>query len=99
MASMAVDTLSIARELKAAELSAIQAEAIAAAIGRSAGDSMENAATKSDLKSEATLLRAEIDAMGSRLEAKIEGVQSRLIMWFVGTQVAIGALVVALLKL
>jgi hypothetical protein len=88
MTSMAVDTLSISRDLKAAEVPAVQAEAIAAAIGRSAGDSMENSATKSDL--------AQVE---SRLEAKIEALQSKLIMWFVSTQIAFVAIIAAIIKL
>jgi hypothetical protein len=88
MASMAIDTLSISRDLKAAEVPAMQAEAIAAAIGRSAGDSMQNAATKSDL--------AQVE---SRLEAKIEALQSKLIMWFVSTQIAFVAIIAAIIKL
>ena len=93
MASMAVDTLSIARELKAAELSALQAEAIAAAIGRSAGDSMENAATKADI----SLLKFDLAQVESRLEAKIEALQSKLIMWFVSTQIAFVAIIAAII--
>ncbi len=88
MATMAIDTLSISRDLKAAEVPAVQAEAIAAAIGRSAGDSMENAATKSDL--------AQVE---SRLEAKIEALQSNLIMWIVSTQIAFVAINAAMIKL
>jgi hypothetical protein len=88
MASMAIDTLTISRDLKAAEVPAVQAEAIAAAIGRSAGDSMENAATKSDL--------AQVE---SRLEAKIEALQSKLIMWFVSSQIAFVAIIAAIIKL
>ena len=95
MASMAIDTLSISRDLKAAEMPAIQAEAIAAAIGRSAGDGMENAATKSDL----ALLRSDVAATESRLEAKIEALQSKLIMWFVSTQIAFVAIIAAIIKL
>lgn len=81
---MNVDTLSIARELKAAELPAAQAEAIAAAIGRSVS---ETAATKSDVT------QSEL-----RLESKIEQLQGKLLVWFIGTQVAVGALIVALVK-
>ena len=85
---MAIDTLTISRDLKAAEVPAVQAEAIAAAIGRSAGDSMENAATKADL--------AQVE---SRLDAKIEALQSKLIMWFVSSQIAFVAIIAAIIKL
>jgi len=89
-----IDTLSIARELRAADFPEGQAEAIAAAIGRSAGESMENAATKGDIAQ----LRTEISNGELRLEAKIEAVQSKLIMWFVGTQLAFVALLGAMIK-
>lgn len=82
---MMVDTLTIARELKAADLPPEQAEAIAAAIGRSV---QETAATKADLS------QAEL-----RLEAKIDQLHVKLLVWFIGTQVAVGALIVALVKL
>lgn len=84
MAGMSVDTLSIARDLRAAELPPAQAEAIAAAIGHSIG---ETAATRADLRE----VKLEI-------EAKIEALQTKLIMWFVGTQLAFIALVGAMIK-
>ena len=99
---MAVDTVSISKELKAAELPVLQAEAIAAAIGRSAGDSLENAASKGDialLKSDVSLVRSELMAMESRIETRIEAVQSKLIMWFVSTQIAFVAIIAAIIKL
>ena len=74
---MSVDTLSLARELRAADLAGPQAEAIAAAIGRAV---TEGAATK---------------AMGTRIEA----FRSSMLVWFIGTQVTVGALIVALVKL
>ncbi|WP_156677721.1 hypothetical protein [Sphingomonas profundi] len=89
---MTVDTLSLAKELRAAELSSVQAEAIAAAIGKAV---VEGVATKSDVQ----LLRADLSQAEARLEAKIETVHSRLLTWFIGTQIAVGALIVALLKL
>ena len=54
MAAMAVDTLSLARELRAASVAPEQAEAIAAAIGRAV---LEGAATKADLTSAVSDLR------------------------------------------
>lgn len=81
---MMVDTLTIARELKAAEFPPGQAEAIAAAIGRSV---TETAATRSDVS------QTEL-----RLEAKIDQLHTKLLTWFIGTQVAVGALIVALVK-
>ena len=82
---MMVDTLTIARELKAAELPAGQAEAIAAAIGRSV---TETAATKTDL-----------DVLKQELKGDMDRLHNRLLLWFIGTQVAVGGLIVALVKL
>jgi hypothetical protein len=85
MASMSVDNLTIARNLKAADLGAAQAEPIAAAIGRAVA---ETAATKSDLRE----LKLE-------LEAKLEGLQSKLVMWMIGTQITMAAILLAAIKL
>lgn len=82
---MSVDTLAIARNLRAADLPQPQAEAIAAAIGSSI---LETAATKADLRE----LRLE-------LEAKIEQMGRTLTVWFVGSQIAVGAVIIAALKL
>ena len=82
---MMVDTLTIARELKAADLPIGQAEAIAAAIGRSV---TETAATKADL-----------DLIKQELKADIERARNQLLIWVVSTQVAVGGLIVAILKL
>ena len=57
---MSVDTLSLARELRAAHFEGEQAEAIAAAIGRSV---TETTATKADLAQ----LGAELDRQGGEL--------------------------------
>jgi hypothetical protein len=92
MASMAIDTLSSSRDLKAAEVPPIQAKAIAATIGRSAGDGLENSATKSDL----TQLELRLEA---KIDAKIEALRSKLIMWFVSTQIAFVAIIAAIIKL
>lgn len=122
---MSVDTLALAKELRAADFAGPQAEAIAAAIGRSI---VETTATKGDLKqlgnelqAELRLLRsdlhaeikatdarsigrddqlgAKIDNLASDLRAEIEKTKSSLLTWFVGTQIAVGAFVVALIKL
>ena len=82
---MTVDTPSIARELRAADIDGSQAEAIAAAIGRAV---FETSATKADLA-----------AFRSELKADLEGFRSSMLLWFIGTQVAVGALIVALVKL
>jgi hypothetical protein len=85
MTVMTVDTLSLARELRAAEFAPAQAEAIASAIGRSIG---ETAATKADLRE----LKLE-------LEAKLEAVQSKLVMWMIGSQITMAAILLAAIKL
>ena len=82
---MGVDTLSLARELRAAELPSVQAEAIAAAIGKAV---VETAATKADL------LQLE-----AKLEGKIEQLKATLLTWFIATQLTVGAVVIAALKL
>ena len=80
----------------AAELPEGQAEAIAAAIGKSVA---EGAATKADLESHRVALKADLTQVELRLEAKIEQLQGKLLTWFVGTQIAIGGLIIALVKL
>jgi hypothetical protein len=85
MAAMSVDTLAIARSLRAAELPQPQAEAIAAAIGSSI---LESAATKADLRE-----------VKLELEARIEAVQSKLIMWMIGSQITMAAVIIAAIKL
>ena len=86
---MSVDTLSIARELKASKLPVAQAEAIAAAIGYSLH---ENVATKADLRD----LEHRID---SKIDAKIESLKSTMMLWFIGTNLTIAAIILAALKL
>ena len=82
---MSVDTLSIARELKATKLPAAQAEAIAAAIGYTVH---ENVATKSDLR--------ELDA---KIDSKLESLKSTMMLWFIGTNLTLAAIFLAALKL
>ncbi|MET0180650.1 MAG: hypothetical protein ABW194_09255 [Novosphingobium sp.] len=82
---MSIDTLAIARSLRAAELPQPQAEAIAAATGTSI---LDVAATKGDL--------AQVE---SRLETPIEQLKSQIMMWFIATNLTIGAIVIAAVKL
>ena len=82
---MNIDTLSIARDLKATEIPAAQAEAIAAAIGRSVFD--------------AAVSKADLEAAKQELKGDLERLRGQLLIWFIGTQVAVGALIVALVKL
>lgn len=107
---MTVDTLSIARELRAAAIPDAQAEAIAAAIGRSAMEDMSNLATKADLgqlerASKADLAqlerasKADLSQLESRIDVKLEQLRSSLIMWFVATNLTMAAIIIAASKL
>ncbi len=84
-----MDTLAISKTLQRANLPIEQADAIASAIGVSID---ERAATKSGLLQVKTELEAKIDKENSNLRAS-------LLTWFVGTPVAVGAPIVALIKL
>ena len=110
---MSLDTLSIARELRAADLAPSQAEAIASAIGRAVS---EGAASKSDIELliakidglDAKLtaridgvegkLSAQTDAAEQRLTAKIEGMRSSLLIWLIGVVIAVTGLLIAIDK-
>ena len=72
---MNIDTLSIARALRAAKLPSDQAEAIAAAIGRAVS---ESSATKGDLDLARAGLEVRIEKCRSELKSEIE--QSRGMM-------------------
>lgn len=97
---MSLDTLSLARELRAADLAPMQAEASASAIGRAV---VETAATKADLLQVRTELKGEIDELRAELKGEIrataEALKASLLTWFVGTQFALGAVLIAALKL
>ena len=82
---MNIDTLSIARDLKATELPAAQAEAIAAAIGRSV---TEGVASKLDLQ-----------LMEERLSARIEASKTQLLIWLMGVIVATAGVIIAVIKI
>ena len=82
---MIVDTLTIARELTAAELPGGQAEAIAAAIGRPV--------------TETTAIGSDLDLAKHELKADIERARNQLLIWGASTQIAIGGLVLAAIKL
>ncbi len=101
---MTVDTLSLAKELRAAELSSAQAEAIAAAIGRGAAEGLNSAATKADIgqlevKIEQLQSTSATKADIAQIETKIEQLRSSLLMWFVGTILTMAAIVIAVVKL
>ena len=89
---MNIDTLSIARDLKATRLPAEQAEAIAAAIGHSV---TEGTATKTDLR----LLEEQMTAMEARIGGKLESAKNQLFVWLAGVIFAPVGVVVAVVKL
>ncbi len=100
---MSVDTLSLAKELRAARFEGEQAEAIAAAIGRSI---VETTATKADMselraagKADLAQAVAELRTDIARLDTKIESSTNKLLFWFIGTQFAIAGIIIALVKL
>ena len=107
---MSVDTLTLAQRLRAAELPANQAEAIAAAIGAAV---LEGAATKDDVIAAKTELKADIAAVKAELKADFAGLElkieqlrtemergtGQLFVRMVGTQSALAGLIVAAIKL
>lgn len=107
---MHIDTLSIARDLKAADLPPAQAEAIATAIGQAL---REGVATKGDIealagqqeryrseaKAESATLRAEMKSIEQTLRAEIERSRNQILVWIIGAQVALSGLTIALVKL
>ena len=82
---MSIDTLSIARCLRAVDMPQSQPEAAAAAIGTSI---LETAVTKSDV--------AQVEA---RLDTKIEQLKGSMFTWFIATNLTIAAAVLAAVKL
>ena len=89
---MNVDTLAIARDLRATELPPAQAEAIAAAIGRSV--------------SEGTVTKLDLEVVEQRLSTRIETVRTdverarnQVVLRVVGSQITLAGLILALLKL
>jgi Skp family chaperone for outer membrane proteins len=92
----AVDTLSLARDLRAASVPTEHAEAIASAIGRAVP---EGAATKADLATLRSELKADLATLRSELKADMADLKSSLLTWFIGSQVALGAIIIAALKL
>ncbi len=75
--STAFDTLAAARDMEAAGLERVAAEAVAAAIRAGQGE----LATKADLKSEIGSVRAEVEAVRSDITG---------LRWVIGLHVAIG---------
>jgi hypothetical protein len=44
-------------------------------------------------------LKSEIDGLRTSTKGDLEGLRAQLLTWFIATQVAVGALIVALVKL
>ena len=93
---MSLDTLSIARELRAADVAPAQAEAIASAIGKAVS---EGTASKTDVEllvskvdGNQAVLVAQNEAMEQRLTAKIEGMRSSILIWLIGVILALAGL-------
>ena len=96
---MSVDTLTLAQRLRAAELPANQAEAIAAAIGAAV---LEGAATKDDLAGAKADLKIDIDQVRSTLELKLEQVRTeieRARNQMFGAMIGIASVIIAAVKL
>lgn len=89
---MNIDTLSIAKDLRAAELPSEQAEAIAAAIGRSV---TEGSATKDDLN----LVKFDLKADIERLRTEVEKTRNQIMTWVIGAVLAVGGTIIAVIKL
>ena len=104
---MSVDTLSRAKELRAADFATPQAEAIAAAIGRSVSETTATkadlselrAAGKADVLQLGTALRGEISNLGADLRTEIERSRNATLTWVIGAMFAIAGLAVAAVKL
>jgi hypothetical protein len=98
-----IDTLSIARELRAAELPSGQAEAIAAAIGRAVGEASATKAdlelTKQELRSEIDRIRQDLETLRMEIEAKLERFKNEVVRWFIASQITTAAVIIAAIKL
>ena len=100
---MMVDTLTIARELRAADLPTGQAEAIAAAIGRSI---TESSATKADVETARLMMKGDLDGAKQELRTEIERLRTemerannRLLVWLMSAMVTLGGIIIAVVKL
>ena len=96
---MNIDTLSIAKDLRAVELPSEQAEAIAAAIGRSVN---EGSATKADLEMTKIDLKAEFAVIRTNMEklrTEIEKGRNQIMVWVIGSILAVGGTIIAVIKL
>jgi len=95
MTAVAFDTLQVARELSGAGMEPRTAEGVATTFARVWSDREQGLATKADL----ALLESRLDAKFDALRSEFRQALLDQAKWLVGSQVAIGALVVALIKL
>ena len=73
-----LDTLEVAKDLRAAGFTDAQAEALTRAVRKAQNVDVSTLATKSDLQAVKSDLRAEIQAVKSELQAEIQAVKAEL---------------------
>jgi hypothetical protein len=93
-----IDTLEMAKELKAAGFSEGQAEALARAVRRVQADAASESVTKADLRETELRLESKIAETALRLENRIAETRTELLKWTIGaigvqTLVIVGAVV------
>lgn len=94
----AIDTLEVAKEMKAAGFTDGQAEALARAVGRLRDQGFADLASKADLKGAELALRSDLREAELRLEGKLAETKAELLKWTMGaigvqTLVIVGAVV------
>ena len=80
-----MDTLAISKTLQEASMPASQADAVASALRVTV--------------EEGTATRADLRELEARIDQKFGEQKAALLTWFIGTQIALAALIVALIKL
>jgi hypothetical protein len=93
MTNLALEALKVSKRLREAGFSEAQAESVT--------DATRESVTGGDLatRSDITLLRSDLSAAVSTLEAKIADSKAEMIKWVFGAMLAQGTLVVTLIKL
>ncbi len=74
----AIDTLEVAKEMKAAGFTEGQAEALARAVGRLRDEGFADLATKGDLKALDIALKTDLKALDMALKADLKNLEIRL---------------------
>ena len=85
------DTLSALRDLEAAGIDSMHAEAIVGVIARA----REELATKTDLETAVATTKANLEALEARIEARIERAMNRNLL----ATIAVGGVIIAAVKL